>query len=762
MGISKTMVFFIFTTVIVLICLVIIAMYCGFNHEPKKFKYMVVTVVIVLLLQAIIFDLIKFAVLAIDYATWPQEDAAYTVDGTSRFDYIVYLKIRLLSLRSELLITDEHRNEQLNMKYSRIARELFLYGSYFFLLLMVVLVGQDQILYHNTHAMERLFHHNTSQTIGLNNVNFLRKVRRAEHLEMAMISMVESIPQIYTFLNITMVDAFFVNPKTYKHDGWWAIEQNQRMGVVRLRQMRVKDCHYGLGRPNWENMTFQPEWKLPYHRMHYSRKYWRIYDPFRPMRHTPSFMDGLLLNFKHNGHITDYPELAGYCTYLMSTKINCIKVIEFLSSNSWLDSRTKVLFIDFTLFNADANVFTRITMRIEITPFGTLLTNTDVDSVRMLEHLDQKSALELCVFIFYLVLVVQFTRRLLTKVWYSPKCIAEAWNIVDMIICLLNLLLMILFVVREVENEALIERIELATQAQYLKFQRPIRIHLLIAVVKGFLIGITTLRLWKVLQFATVFQHFTRTLSSAWQAVASLGVIIVILLMAIGIALAVPNGNNAELFQHLVKATTTCLWYYDFRYTMGFNSNIKPSEFFHGGLYIGLLFYLVLVFLVAILMINVFASVIFQYFNTTGRILKEQHYRRISFFQFLRVEYADFFHRLRWLRCLRSKYHRDGKSVHENVEASLKRLEEKNRVWDEPSRRYIQQVNLMEPEDHQEDYHRRVERLFKIQAILIVQIEMLERMLLGDEYGNLPPETDSDSDPEEMPEMYRRRPKTPK
>jgi len=44
---------------------------------------------------------------------------------------------------------------------------------------------------------------------------------------------------------------------------------------------------------------------------------------------------------------------------------------------------------------------------------------------------------------------------------------------------------------------------------------------------------------------------------------------------------------------------------------VGFSGGIKPTDFFHGGRILGIMLYLVLVFLLAILLMNVFASVIY-------------------------------------------------------------------------------------------------------------------------------------------------------
>lgn len=99
------------------------------------------------------------------------------------------------------------------------------------------------------------------------------------------------------------------------------MEQWQRMGVVRLRQVRTETKHIGLCSPIWANTTYGPEWRLPYQRLHYTDKFWRIFDPFRPVDVEPSFLDGLLLKFEHQGELLNYPELGGYVSLLMNTQV---------------------------------------------------------------------------------------------------------------------------------------------------------------------------------------------------------------------------------------------------------------------------------------------------------------------------------------------------------------------------------------------------------------------------------------------------------
>lgn len=170
-------IFFVLTTAVLVACFILTAVYSGFVHESKRFRTMVMTMVLSLIFQMLLWEPLRFIVLAIDHATWPQEDHGYTAEkGETKPSHITYLKARLRGLRSELLITDNHRNEALNQKYKRIAHDLFLYGSYFLTLLLNILVGEDPYLYYNTNIMTRLFKENTSITMGLSYIEFFDDV----------------------------------------------------------------------------------------------------------------------------------------------------------------------------------------------------------------------------------------------------------------------------------------------------------------------------------------------------------------------------------------------------------------------------------------------------------------------------------------------------------------------------------------------------------------------------------------------------------
>ncbi|KAH8286304.1 hypothetical protein KR054_006586 [Drosophila jambulina] len=716
---KRNLLFCAFATVILMVCCILIAFFSGFYHEQKTFKIMMMTLLVVVIVDLLFWEPIRFLVLAIDHATWPSVDQQYTQEeGNAQPSHFTYLKTRLRSRRSEVLITEEHRNEALNQTYKTIASDLWLYGLYLLALLLHVLAFQDKSLYYITDMMFRLFGQDTATTMGLSKIYFQY--------------------EFYQFFTSTLDYAFNANKSIYRYDGWYAMEQWKMLGAIRLRQLRIANKKIGLLNPKWDNQTYAPEWKLPYQHLYYTDRFWRVFDPFTPMDVEPGFLDGILLNFQHLGYLHRYPELGGYMTLMVKTLVSTRLQINYLRETNWLDRKTVALFIDFSLYNVDANAFMVITMRIENSPFGTQLTHLDVDCVRVLGAGAHTSWYQTLLLGIYMILVLQFGRGLARKLYYDPASIKQAWNLVDLFICLLNGFLLILYFVRELVTTDILETIQTMTNEQYLGMQRALRLHNIIAITTGLLISITTLRLWKVLQFAPVFQHFSRTLAHAWKAVISLGVTIIFLLMGLGIALSLPNGNNAEKFRHLIYAIITCLWY-----AVGFTDDIRPEEFFHGGVIFGMLLFVVLIFIVGILLINVFASVIYYYLTSTKRVLNEQEKAtRISFWQFLKAEYGEVIRR--FLCCIfkPKKYKRGNRTVAENVAMELDRQENKELLRSR-SRNYKPKARPTDEEQHA-DYLRRLHRVISLDAVLEVQMEILERHLLGDKYGNIPTPPDSD------------------
>ncbi|KAH8371961.1 hypothetical protein KR093_009516, partial [Drosophila rubida] len=692
------------TVFIMIVCAIIVAVFSGFYHESVKIKTISVHMFLVVLGQFLIGDTVKFILMSIDKTIWPRKHRDFRRERPpvmhTRTDF---LKMRLNSLRAQLRYGQDHLNESLNLRFQLISVDLCLYGTYFLLLTCLVLVTRDELLYFNTAMMTKIFMTNRTYTVGLEMINELDK--------------------LYTFTEVTLINAFDTLTNETLYHSWIYGDQTSKLGVIRLRQLRRKeDFHQGWSDPEYSHLDYMPQWKLPYERMGYTDKYWNIYKPWLPSSVIYSHAEKFFLEFyKHQGYYHDYPETVGYITMLARTRNNSMKVINYLRSNDWVTHRTAALFLDFTLYNADANIFSICTLLVELTPFGTIAHKVEVHSIKM-QVMDQLGTWGLALGMVYILVLIQFSKTLVVTLWYEPSKLRSMWNKLDLIILVLNALVVSLIIVQEMMVASLLNQIEYANKLQFVDFRKPALVKSTCSMLLGVLVMLTTLRLWKVLQFASVFQLFSFALFAAWQALASTALIIIIFLFGFSIAVVIINGNNTINFTFIMRSIANLLCF-----SFGFSQHISPQDLFHGGRIIGIILYLILAFVIAQLLINVFVSTINGYFGYAKAMRDIQEQPSINFLQFLRVEYYTCFSVLNKLPFFNRGYRGQNRTVAENIKLML---DEQEKVGLKNRHRVFASTpvadELMDESKKQANYRKRVARIFNVAAVMQIQMQLLE------------------------------------
>ncbi|XP_023033477.2 polycystin-2-like [Drosophila willistoni] len=710
-------IFFTITVFAILLSMIFIFRLSGISHEAKKFKAIWVMFFLVVLFQFLIGDPIRFAIQAIDGATWPPQQRKFTPDpDASQHNRMDYLKLRLRSLRSQLVITEGHRNEKLNLKYKHIAGEMLVYASYFVLLLCMILVTRDEYLYYNTLDIKTLFLVNQTVSMGMDKLLHLWHV--------------------YSFIELSLIRPFNPNFTETGFTGWEHADQVRMLGVVRLRQLRVATRNYGLNEPEFTDILYTTDWKLPYERLHYTDKYWRIYEPWLPMSSHNGLVSYLLLNFVHEGGFLSYPELKGYVALLARSRENSMKVIHYLHNHNWLNYNTSAIFMDFTLYNADANMFSVCTLWAERTPFGLMIPHADIESVKMMENLSQLPVSALVVVFLYFVVVIQLAKNLFLRLWYEPKQIQQVWIKIDLLIFIMNFLVIIVIFLRETLVNSMLKKVEGASKLDFIDFRQPTRLNSLCNIMIGLLICTATIRLWKVLQFASIFQLFTDTLYLAWHSMFHTACVIAILVMAFGIAVVVINGSYCSGFNRLIKSIVACMCF-----SFGFSSQVNPNDLFYGGTVVGIFLYAILSFVIAVLLINVFVSMLSDYFTTAKLKRDRRLVYRINFLEFLKVECADIINYIASFFCLKRSYKRGNRTVAQNIKRKLDSIDKKNIKQRHEAltnvRGHIDQHQNIDDARLHLKYRRRIERLFTLAAIMQTQMEIFERYFFYDKDGNL-------------------------
>ncbi|KAH8267803.1 hypothetical protein KR026_007069 [Drosophila bipectinata] len=715
---------FFLTFFIIAACVFCICKFSGFSHETVKVNKMMIVFMAVCLVQIVIVVPIRFAIIALDLALWPAHHATITTDATARVETLMgNLRRELQSLKSQLMISERHRYEKLNVKYRMITAELLIFGRLFLVMLIFVLVIFDNLLYYNNTITKDLFERNHSGTVGLSNVFVL--------------------PKIYPFLETSIIKAFTDQSDSGGAAPWAHAEGTKMLGLARLRQLRTFDRHVGLDDLEFDEKDYSEGWKLPYARESYTDKFWKIHQPW-VMRES-TVMDHILFRINHYGHFMSYPESIGYQNTLSDSRNKSLIIMRYLKRKNWLDRNTSALFIDFTLYNADGNVFSVCTLWLEQFPFGSSVTHMEVDSVVFVERMRDFSAFGMAVLFIFLICWLQFAKLFFVKVWFEPSRLRNIWTKLDAITLTLSVLLVAAMARRDKLVAKMIRELENSVNVEFVDFHRPLRFNDVVYVILGFTVALITMRLWRVMQFARSFQLFNKTLSRAGGTLISTFIVTVIFMMSIGTSAVITNGNFSPTVANL-KAGIISVTCFSFGYS------IALRDFIVCGRWLGIVLYAVLGFVVKALLLNMIMSMLERHLADAKTQRDRKNIHRITYWEFLRVEYADAINFIMKLFHWKRGYKRNNRTVAQNIRRKLY-----NRERIGPKAQMQKHLSLTfrsrEPVDqkfHQLLYRERIERTLVVHAILRTQMELLERLKFGDEDGNLSDREEVDIDEEEM------------
>lgn len=685
----------------------------GCYHSNEKVRTILLCTFLIGILIYLLGDPVQFTLMAIDRATWPPKNSPIGIPmKVKEYDHLDYLKLRVDTLKSELTATKAHCDEYLNVNYRLIALDLYNCGKYFLLLFVMVLMSHSELLYSNTFFKQSIFMKNHTSSMGLMEI--------------------KNIPHVYYYIETQLIDAFGINDP--RESDWQHGAQNKRIGVVALRQLRrMKNTHIGWDQADFTRLDYSTSWKLPFKKAPYTNKYWNIYTPwlYRIM-HTPYMLKSFYS--KRYGYFQKYHDLEGYVVMLARSRNNSKQILRYLEQNHWLDHNTAMLSMEFVMFNVDSNILSACTLMIEQTPQGLFVANAYISSI-IIRLTDLLGTWGLCFWCVYIVMFIEFMTPLVMMLWYEHGRLWNIWNMVDLVIIILNILIIILLLWSEAIVNDLSFRLETAYKTEFIHFDGLENLRKWVRVLLGLLVGLTTLRLWKILQFGRVFQILSTALYTALPTIISTSLMCLIFILGFSIAMAIINGNNSlnmvGFIPSLITALCNCF---------GFHEHIKPIDFSYGGTILSLICYVIMAVIMAQMLINVLKSMINSNFMETRREFDAKHYEKITFLEFLRVEYAKWFQFHQKFPCFAKKpYKRKNRTVGQNIRIKMKKLDKglyKGRLP-------YDFINASDSIKHSQ-YKKRIERIFTLSKLLQAQMELLEFLFVLDKDNDTDVQADSE------------------
>uniref|UniRef100_K7F7G5 Polycystin 1 like 2/pseudo n=1 Tax=Pelodiscus sinensis TaxID=13735 RepID=K7F7G5_PELSI len=248
---------------------------------------------------------------------------------------------------------------------------------------------------------------------------------------------------------------------------------------------------------------------------------------------------------------------GGYVVHLGTDPQNATRILQYLFNNVWLDTFTRAVFVEFTVYNANVNLFCIISLMFETNALGAFFTHAELQSIRLYPYTDGLHifvvAAEVIYFLFviyYMVAQGKLMRALKWKYFHSK------WNLLELAIILISWSTLSVFVKRTILGARDISYY-LHHKDECVSFNETATADAALGYLLAFLVLLSTVKLWHLLRLNPKLNMITSTLRRAWGDISGFITVILIMFLAYSIATNLIFGWKLHSYKTLFDSAET-------------------------------------------------------------------------------------------------------------------------------------------------------------------------------------------------------------
>ncbi|MEQ2236306.1 Polycystic kidney disease 2-like 1 protein [Ilyodon furcidens] len=311
------------------------------------------------------------------------------------------------------------------------------------------------------------------------------------------------------------------------------------------------------------------------------------------------------------GLLTTYSG-AGYYQDLNRTKGESANILAELMENLWLDRGTRAVFIDFSAYNANINMFCVIRLVVEFPATGGAIPSYQIRTVKLIRYITHWDyfvlgcELVFCVFILYYVVEEILELRIHKFAYFK-----SIWNILDIVVILLAIVAIIFNIFRTIKVDnllgSLLEQPDIYADFEFLAFWQT-QYNNMNAVNLFF----AWIKIFKYISFNKTMTQLSTTLGRCAKDILGFAIMFFIVFFAYAQLGYLLFGTEVESFSTFVKCIFT-----QFRIILG---DFDYDAIDRANRVLGPIYFVSYVFFVFFVLLNMFLAII----NDTYSEVKEE------------------------------------------------------------------------------------------------------------------------------------------
>ncbi|XP_078316679.1 polycystin-1-like protein 2 [Crassostrea virginica] len=451
---------------------------------------------------------------------------------------------------SEETLENMKRKRLQELRMKRIFAELLLYVCFLVVLYFISYNNRDFNSFQMRRHLSSHLLHSPTKNSSFHTLRY-DKVKSTDHFYDWLLN--TCIPFVFplTMYNGQALNAF---ERQYTND-----QTNYRLGPVRLRQLRAKQtecyiplildaiCYADYNIVSEDDRSDCQSWGLPscdVSKTRWSSKAWQ-FTSAAEIWGVPTM--GFQGTYGGGGYIAD----------LGIHRMFAKAIVDELFSNKWIDRQTRAVFVEFTQYNSNTNLFTFVSLMAEFPQTGGVLTTAHVYPLRVYQHVGSfgififlcEIVLIVCAIVFFIYFIVQIVK-------HKKEFFRDNWRIFDLLILVLTIFGISMYLTRMLFTSWTITKFN----EQKLKFVNFGHIALWDEVLNAFLsflVFLSTLRVLRVLNYSRNITHLAGVLSNARRNLLGCFFMFALIFLAYAGVGFLLFGSQLETYKNLFVSITT-------------------------------------------------------------------------------------------------------------------------------------------------------------------------------------------------------------
>uniref|UniRef100_A0A4W3J2G4 Polycystin-2 n=1 Tax=Callorhinchus milii TaxID=7868 RepID=A0A4W3J2G4_CALMI len=398
------------------------------------------------------------------------------------------------------------------------------------------------------------------------------------------------------------------NNETMTENKSFIYYENLLLGVPRMRQLKVKnesckihedlkdeikECYDVYSFANEDSAPFGPK----------DGTAW-IYTPEKDLKAN-----------RYWGLIATYSG-GGYSLNLGRRRDETAAKFKVLKENLWLDRGTRVVFIDFTVYNANINLFCVIRLVVEFPATGGALSSWQFQTVKLIRYISSFDFfLAACEIAFSIFIFYYIVEEILEIYIHRLHYFRNLWNCLDIVIIMLSLVAICINIYRmSMVNTLLGELLE--KQNSYHNFESLAYWQIQFNSVAAVVVFFAWIKIFKFISFNKTMIQLSSTMSRCAKDILGFAIMFFIVFLAYAQLAYLVFGTQVDDF----STFQTCI-FTQFRIILGDFDFIKIEE---ANRILGPIYFATFVFFIFFILLNMFLAIINDTYSEVKADLSHQ------------------------------------------------------------------------------------------------------------------------------------------